>query len=345
MFRPFNITSIGPHTLLNMAQNVALIASSQRRIRLGQFASYLWRAVARQFTPTPRELKIEINPNLRTRYSRENRTFVVTWSLAPKGEDLAAQFILGGGAAGIGAEAGGAGGSSGYVELIDQKRISKAEMEAEKQLMTETKQQMEVMDKASELLEIEGKTREVEREGRVDDRLLLKQQEKLAAAEEEYKTLESMEKIMTSEPTQMEQSAAGPAGSTLAGTGLAKSIGPAGVQAEEQSEVKGRYEQRVETGAVDTSTVDKRVAEPVSDSVEKFVEQTEKREDIAELRLFSEILRNEILSQYHVQIAKNPEILSAAEEGGGDQIVFEVWTTSFRDTQRINANMRPVFRP
>ena len=39
---------ISPHTLISMAQNVALIVSSQQRIRVGNFATYLWRAVARQ---------------------------------------------------------------------------------------------------------------------------------------------------------------------------------------------------------------------------------------------------------------------------------------------------------
>ena len=344
---------ISPHTLLNMAQNVALMVSSQRRIRVGHFTSYLWRAVARQFTPTPRELKVEINPNLRTHYSRENRTFVVTLSLASKGEDLAAQFIVGGGSAGAGpmtaagglTATSGGGASSAYVELTDQQRILKTEMEAEKKLMQETKEHMQVMDKASELLEIEGKTREIEQEERIDDQLLLKQEEQLGAAKEKYEKLEQVEQIMTHQPTEMQQSAAAPAGTTLAGTEIADKLGPADTQTEATSEVKGRYEQRTETGAIDTSLTDQRVAEPVDRAVEEFVEQEEKKEDIAELRLFNEILRNEISSQYHVRISKNAEIISAAEEGGGDQIVFEVWTHSFTDTQRINANMRPIFRP
>jgi hypothetical protein len=337
-----------------MAQNVALITSSQRRIRLGHFTTYLWRAVARQFTPTPRELKVEINPNLRTHYSRENRTFVVTLSLAPKGEDLAAQFIVGGGSAGAGpmtaagglTATSGGGASSAYVELTDQQRVMKSEMEAEKKLMQETKEHMDVMEKTEEILEIEGKTREFEREKRVDDQLLLKQEEKFAAEEEKFEKLEEIEKIMTHEPTEMEQSAAAPAGTTLAGTEIADKFGPTDDKAPLESEVKGRYEQqRVETGAVDTSLTDQRVAEPVDQATEEFVEQEEKKEDIQELRLFNEILRNEITSKYHVRISKNPEILSAAEEAGGDQIVFEVWSDSFTDTRRINANMRPIFRP
>ncbi|MFQ6040428.1 MAG: hypothetical protein ACE5PV_06185 [Candidatus Poribacteria bacterium] len=348
MFKP-----ISPHALLDIAQNIALMVSSQRRIRVGHFASYLWRAVARQFTPTPRELKVEINPNLRTHYSRENRTFVVTLSLAPKGEDLASQFIMSGASAGAGpmtaagglAATSGGGASSAYVELTDQQRVLKAEMEAEKKLMQETQEQRQMMDRAGELLEVEGKTREGEREKRVDDQLLLKQEEQFGAAKEKYEKLEQVEQIMTHQPTEMEQSAAAPAGTTLAGTEIADKLGPMATQAGATSEVKGRYEQRVETGAVDTSLVDKRAAEPVDRATEEFVEQAEKKEDIEELRLFNEILRNEIRSRYHVRIAKNPEIISAAEEGGGDQIVFEVWTHSFTDTQRINANMRPIFRP
>jgi hypothetical protein len=218
-------------------------------------------------------------------------------------------------------------------------------MEAEQKLMQETKEQMQMMDKASELLEIEGKTSDFEREKRVDDQLLLKQEEQLGAAKEKYGKLEQVEQIMTHQPTDMQQSAAAPAGTTLAGTEIADQLGPLDTKTEATTEVKGRYEQRTETGAIDTSLTDKRVAEPVDRAVEEFVEQAEQREDIAELRLFNEILRNEIRSQYHVQIAKNPEIISAAEAGGGDQIVFEVWTHSFTDTQRINANMRPIFRP
>ena len=348
MFKP-----ISPHTLLNMAQNVALIASSQRRIRVGHFTTYLWRAIAKQFTPTPRELKVEINPNLRTHYSRENRTFVVTLSLAAKGEDLAAQFIIGGGSAGAGpmtaagglTATSGGGASSAYVELTDQQRMMKSEMEAEKKLMQETMEQRQVMDKASELLQIEGKTGELEREKRVDDQLLLKQEEQFGAIKEKYEKLEEIEKIMTHEPTEMGLSAAAPAGTTLAGTEIADKLGPIDTQTAATTEVKGRYEQRTETGAIDTSLTDQRAAEPVDKAVEEFVEQAEKKEDIAELRLFNEILRNEITSQYHVRMSKNPEIISAAEEGGGDQIVFEVWTDSFTDTRRINANMRPIFRP
>ena len=345
--------SISPHTLLSMAQNIALITSSQRRIRIGHFATYLWRAVARQFTPTPRELKIEINPNLRTHYSRQNRTFVVTLSLAPKGQDLAAQFIMSGGSAGAGpmtaaggltATAGG-GASSAYVELTDQQRVMKSEMEAEKKLMQETKEHMQVMQKAEEILEVEGKTAEFEREKRVDDQLLLKQEEKFAADKEKFEKLEEIEKIMTHEPTEMQLTAAAPAGTTLAGTEIADKFGPTDVKAEATTEVKGRYEQRTETGAIDTSLTDQRVAEPVDKATEEFVEQQEQQEDIQELRLFREILSNEISSQYHVRISKQPEIISAAEEGGGDQVVFEIWTDSFTDTRRINANMRPIFRP
>lgn len=331
--KSLNIAGIGPHALFDMMQNVALIASSQRRIRIGHFASYLWRGVARQFTPTPRELKVEINPNLRTRYTRENRTFVVTLTLAPRGEDLAPQFVFGGGAEGHG-QAHGAGG--GYVELIDEKRALKSEMEAEKQLMAETKEHMKEIQKADELLQMEGKTREIESEKRVDDQLMLKQEQKLDAMKTMYKTIEETEKIITHEPTQMEMSAAPLVEDTRTDGLLEKQV---------ETKVEGRHEERVETGAVAMHTTDKRIAEPVDAAVEEFVEQTEKKEDIAELRLFNEILRNDITSQYHVRISKNPEILSAAEEGGGDQIVLEVWTNSFTDTQRINANMRPIFRP
>ena len=122
----FSLTGIGPHILLNIAQDFALMASSQRRIRIGHFTSYLWRAISRQFTPTPRELKVEINPNLKRHYTRQNRTFVVSLSLAARGEDLVPQFVFGGGAEG-GAASRGAG--AGYVELIDEKRAMKAEME------------------------------------------------------------------------------------------------------------------------------------------------------------------------------------------------------------------------
>jgi hypothetical protein len=336
---------------MSMAQNVALIASSQQRIPIGHFATYLWRAVARQFTPTPRELRVEINPNLKTQYSRENRTFVVTLSLAPKGEDLAAQFIVGGGSAGAGhmGVAGGAttggGASSAYVALTDQQRILKAEMEAEQKLMQETTEQKQVMEKASQILEVGGKTAEVTQAKTVDDQLLLQQAEQLGAAKERYEKLEQVGKIMTSQPTAMAQSAAGPAGATLAGTAVADRLGPTATQAGATSEVTGRYEQRVETGAVDTSRVDQRVATPVDRAVGEFVAQAEKKKDVAELQLFNEVLRSEILSQYHVRVAKNAEIISAAEWGGGDQIVFEVWTDSFTDTQRINANMSPIFRP
>jgi hypothetical protein len=273
--------------------------------------------------------------------------------LAPKGEDLAAQFIIGGGTAGAGpmtaagglTATSGGGSSSAYVELTDQQRYMKSEMEAEKKLMQETKEHMQEMGKAEEILEIEGKTGEFEREKRVDDQLLLKQEEKFAADKEKFEKLEEVEKIMTHEPTDMQQSAAAPAGTTLAGTEVADKFGPVDVKADATTEVKGRYEQRAETGAVDTSLTDQRVAEPVNEATEEFVEQQEQREDVRELRRFNRVLRNEITSQYHVRIAKNPELISAAEEGGGDQIVFEVWTDSFTDTRRINANMRPLFRP
>ena len=245
----------------------------------------------------------------------------------------------------VGGATAGGGASSAYVQLTDQQRILGAEMEAEKKLMQETMEQREVLDKASEVLQVEGKTGEVEQEKRVDDQLLLQQEEQFGAAKERYEKLDQVGKIMTSQPTAMEQSAAGPAGATLAGTAVADKVGPMATQSEATSEVKGRYEQRTETGAVDTSLVDQRIAQPVDRAVGEFVEQAEKKEDIVELRLFNEILRNEILSQYRVQLAKNPEIISAAEEGSGDQIVFEVWTTSFTDTQRINANMSPIFRP
>jgi hypothetical protein len=137
-------------------------------------------------------------------------------------------------------------------------------------------------------LEVGGKTAEVTQAKTVDDQLLLQQQEQFGAAKERYEKLEQVGKIMTSQPTAMEQSAAGPAGATLAGTAIADKLGPVATQAGATSEVKGRYEQRVETGAVDTSLVDQRVAQPVDKAVGEFVAQAEKKKDVAELQLFNE---------------------------------------------------------
>jgi len=344
MFRP---TGIGPHTLLGLAQDVALMASSQRRTRVGHFASYLWQAVARQVNPTPRELKVEINPNLKTSYKRDHRTFVVTITLAPRGQDFMPQFIFGTGDAAHGSSSGA---GAGYVELIDQKRAMKAELEAEKKILQETKEQVKVMEKYEEVLtkssptgraERPGET-EYEREKRVDEKELVKQAEKVAAQEELVKKVEEIEKIITHEPTKMEAEAV-PVTKPV-GTRAATATGVAASDAVAETEVKGRFEERKDTAAVDVHTVDKRIAEPVDAAVETFMEEEEKKEDIAELREFRRIL-DEVRHQYHADIAKNPEILSAAEESGGDQIVFEIWTHSFTDTRRINAHMRPIFRP
>ncbi len=341
MFKP---TGIGPHTLLGLAQDVALMAASQRRTRIGHFASYLWQAVARQVNPTPRELKIEINPNLKTSYRKEYRTFVVTVTMAPRGEDFAPQFMFGTGDVKHGSSSGA---GAGYVELIDQKRAMKAELEVEKKLLQETKEQIKVMKKYEEVLtkssptgraERPGKT-EYEREKAVDEKELIKQTEKVAAQEKLIEKVGEIEKIITHQPTKMEAEAVPvtkPVGTRAAAAGVTE---PAG-----ETEVKGRFEERKATAAVDTSTTDMRIAEPVDAAVETFMEGEERKEDIAELREFRKILR-EVRRQYRVDMAKRPEILSAAEESGGDQVVFEVWTHSFTDTRRINAHMRPIFRP
>ena len=200
MFRP---TGIGPHTLLGLAQDVALMASSQRKTRIGHFASYLWQAVARQMNPTPRELKIEINPNLKTSYKRDHRTFVVTVTMAPGGEDFMPQFMFGTGDVKHGSSSGA---GAGYVELIDQKRAMKAELEVEKKLLEETKEQVKRMDKYEEILtkssptgraERPGDT-EFEREKAVDGKELVKQAEKVAAQEKLIEKVEEIEKIISS---------------------------------------------------------------------------------------------------------------------------------------------------
>jgi len=342
MFKP---TGIGPHTLLGLAQDIALMASSQRKTRIGHFASYLWQAVARQVNPTPRELKIEINPNLKTSYKREHRTFVVTVTMAPGGEDFAPQFMFGTGDVQHGSSSGA---GAGYVELVDQKRAMKSELEAEKKLLQETKEQIKVMEKFEEVLtksswtgraERPGKT-EYEKEKAADEKSLIKQTEKVAAQEKLIKEVEEIEKIITHQPTEMEAEAV-PVTKAV-GTKAAAAGGVTEPAAE--TEVKGRFEERVKTEAVDTSTTDERIAEPVDAAVETFMEQEERKEDIAELREFRRILR-EVRREYRVEMAKRPEILSAAEESGGDRIVFEVWSHSFSDTRRINAHMRPIFRP
>ena len=344
MFRP---TGIGPHTLLGLAQDVALMVASQRRTRIGHFASYLWQAVARQVNPTPRELKIEINPNLKTSYQRDHRTFLVTVTLAPRGQDFMPQFVFGTGDALHGSSAGA---GAGYVELVDQKRAMKAELEVEKKLLEETKEQVKRMEKYEEVLtkssptgraERPGDT-ELDREKIVDGKELVKQAEKVAAQEELVQKVEEIEKIITHEPTRMEAEAV-PVTKPV-GTGAAAATGVSASEAVAETEVKGRFEERKDTAAVDIHTADKRIAEPVDAAVETFMEEEEKKEDIAELREFRRIL-DEVRQQYRVDVSKNPEILSAAEESGGDQIVFEVWTHSFTDTRRINAHMLPIFRP
>ena len=63
---------------------------------------------------------------------------------------------------------------------------------------------------------------------------------------------------------------------------------------------------------------------------------------MAELRLFNEILREQVLSQVELRIVRHPTLMTSAE---GDAIVMEVDTNSFRDTRRINVNMPPISRP
>ena len=109
------------------------------------------------------------------------------------------------------------------------------------------------------------------------------------------------------------------------------------------TEVKGRYEQRTQALATDESTFDKAAAEPVDQQTQKFVQEEELEAETEDLRVFQDVLKNDVLPIYQARVVKQPEILAnAAGEGEGQQIVFEVDTNSFNDTRRVNANFRPI---
>jgi len=318
-----NLTGITPNTMIEIGRMISLAVLSAKRTNIRTFGNELWNAVRRKMTPTPRELRIEINPELKRRYSNENKTFVFKLFLQPKAGTMVPQFYFG---SSVGGERG-----SSYTKLLEQTQAARRELEAEKQMVKNGQAHLEKMEATKPIIE---KTASHYEQGLIrqekDKKDLEAQQQKLEEKTEQVKKLEEAEKIMTHKPTDTEAGETEP---------------PPKPQQEkaQDTEVKGRKEQREKVMASDESTYDEAAAKPVDQQTEEFVEQEKVQTEIQELRIFQNVLRNEVLPIYQANIRKQPEILANAPgEGEGEQIVFEVDTNSFNDTRRVNANFRPI---
>lgn len=324
------LTAISPHTMIEISHMVSFSILSARRTNIRTFGRELWNASRKKMSPTPRELRIEINPNLKRQYSKENKTFVFKLLLPPKAGTMAPQFYFGSSA---GAEKG-----SSYTKLLEQTQASRRELEFQKKMVLDGQEHMTKMEASRPILE---KTASYHEKGLVrsekDKQDLVAQQQQLETKKEEVAKLEEVGKVMTHQPTKMASGEIEPPPAQLASK---QKTMDSEVKNVTRENVKGEQQK---TTVADQSTYDRAAAEPVDQQTQKFVEEEKIKTEIQELRIVQDVLRNDVLPIYQARVVKQPELLANAPgEGEGEQVVFEVDTSSFNDTRRVNANFRPI---
>ncbi len=340
MSMPFALSGIVMNEMLECLKQVTQLIPAAPRRRVHEFADMLWKAAAREINPTPLGLRVEINPALKTHYSARNRTFVITLSLQQTASDFMPQFVYGGGAAGVGPV-----GQyqtvqpSAQTQQIEQTRAIKAELEAEKQMAVDSLQQtdMLVSTETTELNPdgLQRKDRVVARAENAEEA----EAERVVQLEERVQQLDEVREIIASDQPLAQERELRDAQVTADLTTTEENIQEVTRSGDEHKEETVEVGDEARAGG----PMDQLSSAPTVESQMGMVlEEEEKESDVAELRLFRRILKEQVLPNIDLQIVRDPMILSAAE---GDSIVMEVSTNSFRDTRRVNVNMLPVIRP
>ena len=108
------------------------------------FGKSLWEAVQARISPTPRGLRIEVNPGLKRHYSAENRTLIFRLFISSP-EGMIPQFYYG---TSRGAEMG-----SSYTKLLEQRQAAQRELQVQKQMIRGAQEHIEKMEAATEITE------------------------------------------------------------------------------------------------------------------------------------------------------------------------------------------------
>lgn len=309
-----------------------------KRTSVRNFGRALWEAVQSQISPTPRGLRVEVNPDLKRHYSGENRTLIFRLYLDSLTASAIPQFYYGTSMGAYGTSMG-AGTSSGYTKLLEQRQAAQRELQAQKQMIRETQEHIGKMEAASEITEQTSDTgagyEKRLRHQEQDKTDLAEQQQQAEAKQEQVEKLKEAEKVMTHKPTETEAGEVEPPQESRQ-------------EKRQDTEMKGRKDeqpkaQREKTGQPDQSTRAEAAAQPVDEQTEEFIEEEARDEQHQKLRIFRNLLKNDVLNRYRARVIKQPELLAnAPAEGQGEQIVMHIDPNSFNDTRRIKANWRGI---
>jgi hypothetical protein len=309
-----------------------------QRTNIRTFGKTLWESVQSRINPTPRGLRVEVNPELKRRYSKENRTLIFRLYLNSMTDSGMTQFYYGGSSMGAYGASRGTGVSSGYTNLLEQKQAARRELEYQKQMVTDAQQHIEKMEASTEVTEKTANTgagyeRQL-RDQKQDQTDLAELQQQTESKQQEVQKLEEVEKVLTHKPTDIE-------------AGEIEPPQEARMERQQDTEIKPKTErpqaQRERAISPDQSTFDQAAAQPVDQQTQQFIEEEVIDVQQQKLRTFRQLLKNDILSRYQARVVRQPELLANAPgEGEGEQIVMQVDPNSFDDTRRINANWRGI---
>lgn len=331
------LSGIGVGQMLSCLGQLSQVIPTAPRRTIHQFVDILWRAAAREITPTPLALRVEINPALKTHYSARNRTFVITLSLPQSATDFMPQFVYGGGAVGP-PQTHQVTQQSAFVQQTQQTRATRAELEAEKQMAVESHVQSDMLA-ATPTTELhpdglQQRDQVVARADQAEEAAA----EKVAQLDERMQQLQQAREIITHNQTTAQERELHDAqvSADLATTQQNAADAHVGPEHRQDSVQVG---DEIRAG----EAMDQAARTPTVESqMGMILEGEEKESDVAELRLFNQIMRQHVHPHVNLQVTRQPMIASAAE---GDTIVMEVSTNSFRDTRRVNVNMLPITKP